>query len=70
VVRREENIKLRVTKDYPGVNGMLYKNDIVLLPKMYESYANRDEKIKVQDLTGRLHFIEGTFLERVIKWKH
>ena len=63
---KEENIKLRVTKDYPGINGMLYKGDIVLLPKQWESYANSKEKIKVQDMTGRLHFIEGTILVRII----
>lgn len=59
-------IKLRVLKDYPSPGGMLYKGDIVLLPKIYESYANSSEKIRVEDLMGKLHVIEGTLLEKVI----
>ena len=58
-------IKLRVLKNYPSPGGMLYKGDIVLLSKKYESYANSKEKIKVEDLTGRLHVIEATLLKKV-----
>ncbi len=58
-------IKLRVLKDYPSPGGMLYKGDIVLLPKIYESYANSSEKIRVEDLMGRLHVIEATLLKKV-----
>ena len=58
-------IKLRVLKNYPSPGGMLYKGDIVLLPKIYESYANSSEKIRVEDLMGRLHVIEATLLKKV-----
>lgn len=58
-------IKLRVLKDYPSPGGMLYKGDIVLLPKIYESYANSSDKIRVEDLMGKLYVIEGTLLEKV-----
>ena len=61
----EENVKFKVLKDYPSVEGMLHKDDIVLLDKKYESYANRSEKIKVQDLMGRLYIIEGIYLKRI-----
>ena len=60
-----EYIRLKVLKDYPSVEGMLHKDDIVLLDKKYESYANRSEKIKVQDLMGRLYIIEGIYLKRI-----
>ena len=60
-----EYIRLKVLKDYPSVEGMLYKDDIVLLDKKFESYANSSEKIKVQDMMGRLYIIEGTYLKRI-----
>ena len=60
-----EYIRLKVLKDYPSVEGMLHKDDIVLLDKKYESYANSCEKIKVQDLMGRLYIIEGIYLKRI-----
>ena len=66
--KKEANvkIKLRVLKDYPSPGGMLYKGDIVLLPKIYESWAKSPERIRVEDVMGRLHVIEGTLLEKVI----
>ena len=60
-----EYIKLKVLKDYPSVEGMLHKDDIVLLDKKFEGYANSSEKIKVQDLMGRLYIIEGIYLKRI-----
>ena len=39
-----EYIRLKVLKDYPSVEGMLHKDDIVLLDKKYESYANSSLK--------------------------
>ena len=60
-----EYIRLKVLKDYPSVEGMLHKDDIVLLDKKFENYANSSEKIKVQDLMGRLYIIEGIYLKRI-----
>ena len=60
-----EYIRLKVLKDYPSVEGMLHKDDIVLLDKKLERYANSSEKIKVQDLMGRLYIIEGIYLKRI-----
>ena len=61
----KNTIKLKVLKDYPSVDGMLHKDDIVLLDKQYESYANSDEKIKVRDMMGRLYIIEGIYLKKI-----
>ena len=60
-----KNIRFKIIKDHPTVSGMLYKDDIVLLDKKFESYANSSEKIKVQDLMGRLYIIEGIYLKRI-----
>ena len=60
-----EYIRLKVLKDYPSVEGMLHKDEIVLLDKKFEGYANSSEKIKVQDLMGRLYIIEGIYLKRI-----
>ena len=60
-----EYIKLKVLKDYPSVEGMLHKDDIVLLEKNYESYANSSQKIKVKDQMGRLYIIEGIYLKQI-----
>jgi hypothetical protein len=61
----KNTIKLKVLKDYPSVDGMLHKDDIVLLDKAYENYANSPEKIKVRDMMGRLYIIEGIYLKRI-----
>lgn len=62
---KNDTIKLKVLKDYPSVEGMLHKGDVVLLDKKFESYANSSEKIKVQDMMGRLYIIEGIYLKRI-----
>ena len=62
---KNDTIKLKVLKDYPSVEGMLHKGDVVLLDKKFESYANSSEKIKVQDMMGRLYIIKGTYLKRI-----
>ena len=41
---KNDTIKLKVLKDYPSVEGMLHKGDVVLLDKKFESYANSSEK--------------------------
>ena len=60
-----KNIRFKIIKDHPTVSGMLHKDDIVVLDKKYESYANSSEKIKVQDLMGRLYIIEGIYLKKI-----
>ena len=40
------NIKLKVTKDYPSVDGMLYKNDTVYIQEQYKSYLKSESKIR------------------------
>ena len=62
---KNDTIKFKVLKDYPSVEGMLHKGDVVFLDKKFESYANSSEKIKVQDMMGRLYIIEGTYLKRI-----
>ncbi len=62
---RNDTIKLKVLKDYPSVGGMLYKDDIVLVDKQYERYVNSSQKIKVQDMMGRLYIIEGIYLKQI-----
>ena len=60
-----DKIKLQVLKDYPTIDGMLYKDDIVYVEKKYESFLG-EEKIKVYDTTGKLFFIETILLKKII----
>ena len=48
------NVKYKVIKDYPTVEGMLYKNEIVKL----DNGDNKPNKIRVKDLTGRIWFVD------------
>jgi len=50
----KENIKYKVIKDYPTVEGMLYKNEIVKL----DNGDNKPNKIRVKDLTGKIWFVD------------
>ena len=47
------NVKYKVIKDYPTVEGMLYKNEIVKL----DNGDNKPNKIRVKDLTGKIWFV-------------
>ena len=49
-----ENVKYKVIKDYPTVEGMLYKNEIVKL----DNGDNRLNKIRVKDSTGKIWFVD------------
>ena len=49
-----ENVKYKVIKDYPTVEGMLYKNEIVKL----DNGDNKPNKIRVKDLTGKIWFVD------------
>ena len=60
----EENVKLKVIKDHPTVDGMLYKDEIVTVDKKYKSFINQ-EKIKVRDLKGKIWFVETKYLKQI-----
>ena len=48
------NVKYKVIKDYPTVEGMLYKNEIVKL----DNGDNKPNKIRVKDLTCKIWFVD------------
>jgi len=53
------NVKYKVIKDYPTIDGMLYKNEIVKLDNGdNKKYFTTDTKIRVKDSTGKIWFIE------------
>ena len=56
-----ENVKYKVIKDYPTVEGMLYKNEIVKL----DNGDNRLNKIRVKDSTGKIWFVETKYLKQI-----
>ena len=56
----EENVKYKVIKDYPTIDGMLYKNEIVKLDN-----GDNNNKIRVKDSTGKIWFIETKYLIKV-----
>jgi hypothetical protein len=60
----EGNVKFKITKDYPTVNGMLHKNDVVMIEEKYKSFI-REEMIKVRDLTGKIWFVETKYLKQI-----
>ena len=48
------NVKYKVIKDYPTVECMLYKNEMVKL----DNGDTRTDKIRVKDSTGKIWFVE------------
>ena len=50
----KDNVKYKVIKDYPTVEGMLYKDEIVKL----DNGDNKPNKIRVKDLTGKIWFVD------------
>ena len=59
-----KTIKFTVVKDYPTVNGMLHKNDVVMIDEKSKSFI-REEIIKVRDLTGKIWFVETKYLKQI-----
>ena len=51
-------------KDHPTVDGMLHKDEVVLVESKYEAFVNQ-EKIQVKDLTGKIWFVETKLLKRI-----
>ena len=54
----EENVKYKIVKDYPTIDGMLYKNEIVKLDNGYQT----EDKVRVKDSTGKIWFVEKSIL--------
>ena len=50
----KDNVKYKVIKDYPTVEGMLYKDEIVKL----DNGDNKPNKIRVKDATGKIWFVD------------
>ena len=48
------NVKYKVIKDYPTVEGMLYKDEIVKL----DNGDNKPNKIRVKDASGKIWFVD------------
>ena len=57
----EENVKYKIIKDYPTIDGMLYKNEIVKLDNGYQT----EDKVRVKDSTGKIWFVETKYLIKV-----
>ena len=60
-----DRIKFKIVKDHPTVDGMLYKNEVVMVDSKYKSFVNQ-EKIQVKDLTGKIWFVETKYLKRIV----
>ena len=59
-----KTIRFTVLKDYPTVNGMLHKDDVVMIEEKYKAFIG-NEKIKVKDLTGKIWFVETKYLKQI-----
>ena len=57
-------IKFKVIKDHPTVDGMLYKDEVVMVETKYKSFI-KEEKIQVKDLTGKIWFVETKYLKQL-----
>ena len=59
------NVKFKVIRDHPTVDGMLYKDEVVMVDSKYKSFINQ-EKIQVKDLTGKIWFVETKYLKQIV----
>jgi len=59
-----KTIRFTVAKDYPTVNGMLHKDDVVMIEEKYKAFIG-NEKIQVKDLTGKIWFVETKYLKQI-----
>jgi len=53
-----ENGKYKVIRNYPTVDGMLYKNEIV----KFDNGDFKKEKVRVKDSTGKIWFVDKNIL--------
>ena len=59
-----DKIKFKIIKDHPTVDGMLYKDEVVMVETQYKSFI-KQEKIQVKDLTGKIWFVETKYLKQL-----
>ena len=59
-----DKIKFKIIKDHPTVDGMLYKDEVVMVETQYKSFI-KQEKIQVKDLTGKIWFVETKYLKKI-----
>ena len=57
----EKDIKYKVIKDYPTINGMLYKDEIVKL----DNGDLEKNKIRIKDSTGKIWFVDKDILTSI-----
>tara|TARA_Y100001938_G_scaffold137935_1_gene202779 strand:- start:436 stop:624 length:189 start_codon:yes stop_codon:yes gene_type:complete len=57
-------IKFKVIKDHPTIQGMLYKDQVVMVDEKYRSFIN-SRKIQVMDTTGKIWFVETKYLKQI-----
>ena len=65
IIRKNQEVKVendikkyKVIKDYPTIDGMLYKNEIVKL----DNGESKKTKIRVKDSTGKIWFVDKNIL--------
>ena len=58
----EKEIKYKVIKDYPTIDGMLYKDEIVKL----DNGDSEKNKIRVKDSTGKIWFVDKNILTNIL----
>ena len=54
--------KYKVIKDYPTINGMLYKDEVVKL----DNGNFEKTKIRVKDSTGKIWFVDKNILTNIL----
>ena len=59
-----KTIRFTVLKDYPTVNGMLHKNDVVMIDEKSKTFIG-NKNIQVKDLTGKIWFVETKYLKQL-----
>ena len=59
-----KTIRFTVSKDYPTVNGMLHKDDVVMIDEKSKTFIG-NKNIQVKDLTGKIWFVETKYLKQI-----
>ena len=57
----EKTIKYKVIKDFPTIDGMLYKDEVVKL----DNGDIKLNKIRVKDSTGKIWFVDKNILTNI-----
>ena len=53
-----KNVKYKVAKNYPTVDGMLYKDETV----KFDNGDFKKDKVRVKDSTGKIWFVDKNIL--------